>query len=171
MILAGAAIGLLASTLGRLYASVYYALRYTHTLFRCGADCHEYWAWLPERNSLAASVGARCALGVVGLTVASSLAGWVELALLTPPQPPHRFYGTGIIICFQTWRRRGIRCCCSLGCEVGRRTAASRSHRRACPWPIQPYIFRPHLWLGVREARVIAGRLLPSCGDFSGGTR
>ena len=83
-ILAGAAIGLLASTLGRLYASAFYALRDTRTPLYCAVT----------RIVIGTGLGYLCAIplplalgieprwGVAGLTVASSLAGWVELALL-----------------------------------------------------------------------------------------
>ena len=83
-ILAGSAIGLLASTLGRLYASTYYALRDTRTPL--------YFALV--RITMGTGLGYLCAIplpptlgidarwGVAGLTVASSLAGWVEFALL-----------------------------------------------------------------------------------------
>jgi putative peptidoglycan lipid II flippase len=80
-ILAGSALGLLASTLGRLYASGHYALRDTRTPFR--------FALL--RVTLATATGYMLAVhvpgwigaprlwGAAGLTVASGLAGWVEL--------------------------------------------------------------------------------------------
>jgi putative peptidoglycan lipid II flippase len=83
-ILAGAAVGLLASTLGRLYASAYYALRDTRTPL--------YYAVL--RIAMGTGLGYMCAIplpptlgiearwGVAGLTLASGLAGWVELTLL-----------------------------------------------------------------------------------------
>jgi putative peptidoglycan lipid II flippase len=83
-ILAGAALGLLASTLGRLYASAYYALSDTRTPL--------YFAVV--RIAIGTGFGYLCAIplppalglearwGVAGLTFASSLAGWVELALL-----------------------------------------------------------------------------------------
>ena len=83
-ILAGAAIGLLASTLGRLYASAFYALRDTRTPLYCAV----------ARIVLGTGLGYLCAIplplalgieprwGVAGLTVASSLAGWVEFFLL-----------------------------------------------------------------------------------------
>jgi putative peptidoglycan lipid II flippase len=83
-ILAGAAFGLLASTLGRLYASAYYALRDTRTPL--------YYA--VARIVLSTGLGYLCAIplppalgiearwGVAGLTFASSVAGWVEFALL-----------------------------------------------------------------------------------------
>jgi putative peptidoglycan lipid II flippase len=83
-ILAGSAIGLLATTLGRLYASVYYALKDTRTPLR----------YATLRVLLTAVLGYICALplpafiglsprwGVVGLTASAGLAGWLELVLL-----------------------------------------------------------------------------------------
>jgi putative peptidoglycan lipid II flippase len=83
-ILAGAAIGLLASTLGRLYVSAYYALQDTRTPL--------YYAII--RIALGTALGYVCAIplppalgidvrwGVAGLTLASSLAGWAEFACL-----------------------------------------------------------------------------------------
>ena len=64
-ILAGSAVGLLASTLGRLYSSTYYALRDTRTplryaLVRVVADDR---ARLPVRDSAAALAGRSRALG------------------------------------------------------------------------------------------------------------
>lgn len=83
-ILAGSSIGLLASTLGRLYASTYYALRDTRTplryaLVRVGAaTAMGYVAafYVPRWLDIAAIWGA------AGLTVASSIAGWLEMVLL-----------------------------------------------------------------------------------------
>lgn len=83
-ILAGAAVGLLASTLGRLYSSTYYALRDTRTPLK--------FAIL--RVSFGAALGYFCSihlprllhidpkLGAAGLTVASGTAGWIEYLLL-----------------------------------------------------------------------------------------
>jgi putative peptidoglycan lipid II flippase len=83
-ILVGAAVGLLASTLGRLYASTYYAL----------GDTRRPLYFAVVRIVIGTGVGYLCAIplppalgieprwGVAGLTLASSLAGWVELALL-----------------------------------------------------------------------------------------
>ena len=83
-ILAGSAFGLLASTLGRLYASVYYALRdtrtplyYAITRIALGTALGYLGAiWLPPM------LGIEARWGVAGLTLASSLAGWGELLLL-----------------------------------------------------------------------------------------
>ena len=83
-ILAGSSVGLLAATLGRLYASVYYALKDTRTPLRYAA----------LRVFLTAVSGYVCALplppllgldprwGVVGLTASAGLCGWIELVLL-----------------------------------------------------------------------------------------
>jgi putative peptidoglycan lipid II flippase len=83
-ILAGAAVGLLASTMGRLYSSTYYALRDTRTPLR--------YAML--RVALGGALGYFCSLhlprilgvdpklGAAGITVASGIAGWIEFVLL-----------------------------------------------------------------------------------------
>ena len=83
-ILAGSAVGLLASTLGRLYSSTYYALRDTRTPLRyaivrlvlttaLGVVFAFYvpgWLGISER------------WGVAGLTASAGIAGWIEMALL-----------------------------------------------------------------------------------------
>jgi putative peptidoglycan lipid II flippase len=83
-ILAGSSVGLLASTLGRLYSSTFYALRDTRTPLR--------YAIL--RVALTTVLGYLCALplprllgidpkwGVAGLTASAGIAGWIEFALL-----------------------------------------------------------------------------------------
>ena len=83
-ILAGSSIGLLATTLARLYSSTYYALRDTRTPLRYAvvhvgiATVLGYVAaiWLPP------VIGIDPAWGTAGLTVAASVGGWVELTLL-----------------------------------------------------------------------------------------
>lgn len=84
IILAGASVGLLASTLGRLYSSTYYALRDTRTplifaVVRVGlttAVGYVFSIHLPRW------LGVDQRLGVAGLMVSSSIAGWVEYVLL-----------------------------------------------------------------------------------------
>jgi putative peptidoglycan lipid II flippase len=83
-ILAGSTVGLLASTLGRLYASTYYALHDTRTPLR--------YAIL--RVTLTALLGYVCAIplppligldpkwGAAGLTASAGVAGWIEFVLL-----------------------------------------------------------------------------------------
>ena len=83
-VLAGSTIGLLASTLGRLYTSTYWALRDTRTPF--------YFAAL--RVALTTALGWFLAfpvprwlglpprMGLVGLTASAGMAGWIEFTLL-----------------------------------------------------------------------------------------
>jgi putative peptidoglycan lipid II flippase len=83
-IIAGSSVGLLASTLGRLYSSTYYALRDTRTPLRFAVI----------RVVLTTGLGYLCALplpgwigieqrwGAAGLTASAGVAGWVEFTLL-----------------------------------------------------------------------------------------
>jgi putative peptidoglycan lipid II flippase len=83
-ILAGAAVGLLASTMGRLYSSTYYALQDTRTPLRFavlrvvlgGVLGYFFSLHLPRL------IGIDPRLGVAGITVASGIAGWAEFVLL-----------------------------------------------------------------------------------------
>ena len=83
-ILAGSTVGLLASTLGRLYSSTYYALRDTRTPLR----------YAIVRVILTTVLGYLCAIplpralgiegrwGVAGLTISAGIASWVEFNML-----------------------------------------------------------------------------------------
>ena len=83
-LLAGAAVGLLASTTGRLYSSAFYALHDTRTPLRFAA----------VRVGIGVALGAVLALlapawlgiaprwGAAGITLASSIGAWAELGLL-----------------------------------------------------------------------------------------
>jgi putative peptidoglycan lipid II flippase len=83
-ILAGSGVGLLASTLGRLYSSTYYALRDTRTPLR----------YAIVRVVLTTVLGYLCAVplprvlgidemwGAAGLTASAGIAGWVEMLML-----------------------------------------------------------------------------------------
>jgi putative peptidoglycan lipid II flippase len=94
-ILAGSSVGLLASTLGRLYSSAYYALRDTRTPLRFAV----------LRVALTTVLGYICAKlvpgwigidprwGVAGLTASAGVAGWVEFTLLR--RGMHRRLGSG----------------------------------------------------------------------------
>jgi len=83
-ILAGSAVGLLASTLGRLYSSTYYALRDTRTplnyaLIRVAlTTVLGYLCAIP----LPGLLGIRAIWGTAGLTASAGVAGWVEMLLL-----------------------------------------------------------------------------------------
>ena len=83
-ILAGSAVGLLASTLGRLYSSTYYALRDTRTPLN----------YAVIRVLLTTGLGYACAIvlppalgvarewGTAGLTASAGVSGWIEFLLL-----------------------------------------------------------------------------------------
>ena len=83
-VLAGSAVGLLASTSGRLYSSAFYALRNTRTPLK----------FATLRVALTLGLGYLCALplprllgldqrwGTAGLTFSAGIAGWLEFVLL-----------------------------------------------------------------------------------------
>jgi putative peptidoglycan lipid II flippase len=83
-VLAGAAVGLVATTLGRLYSSAFYALHDTRTPMKFAL----------VRVATSVTLGATFAVfgprvlgidpkwGVAGITIGAGLAGWVEFALL-----------------------------------------------------------------------------------------
>jgi putative peptidoglycan lipid II flippase len=83
-ILAGSAVGLLATTLGRLYASTYYALRDTRTPLRYAlirvflTTVLGYLFAIPVPRWL----GIPSVWGAAGLTLSAGMAGWVEFVLL-----------------------------------------------------------------------------------------
>jgi putative peptidoglycan lipid II flippase len=83
-ILAGSGVGLLASTLGRLYSSTYYALRDTRTPLRYAivrvvlTTVLGYVFAIPLPRWL----GISSVWGAAGLTASAGLAGWVEMLLL-----------------------------------------------------------------------------------------
>lgn len=83
-ILAGSTVGLLATTLGRLYSSTYYALRDTRTPLRYAiirvalTTALGYLMAIP----LPPAIGLDPRWGVAGLTASAGIAGWVEFALL-----------------------------------------------------------------------------------------
>ncbi|PYS83580.1 MAG: murein biosynthesis integral membrane protein MurJ [Acidobacteria bacterium] len=83
-ILAGSAVGLLASTLGRLYASTYYALHDTRTPLRFAIVRVSLTTLLGYLFSipLPDALGVPRQWGAVGLTASAGLAGWVEFVLL-----------------------------------------------------------------------------------------
>ncbi|NOK18807.1 murein biosynthesis integral membrane protein MurJ [Corallococcus carmarthensis] len=83
-LLMGAAVGLVASTVGRLYASAFYALKDPKTplryaIVRVALGTVKAWflaLWLPERLGLPRELGAAF------LTLSSGIVAWVETTLL-----------------------------------------------------------------------------------------
>ena len=82
--LAGSAVGLLASSLGRLYSSVFYALQDTRTPLRFAIVRVILTTGLGVVFALYAPawIGIDAKWGVAGLTISAGLAGWVEYGLL-----------------------------------------------------------------------------------------
>jgi putative peptidoglycan lipid II flippase len=161
-VLAGAAVGLVASGLGRLYSSAFYALHDARTPLRFAA----------ARVTISIALGATLALlgpralgidvqwGVAGITLASGLAGWVEFTLL------RRALTRRIGVAALSWRGLGM-------LWAGAATAAAVSFAaRWLPLPV-PAIVRSALlialftvvylmvtwWLGVPEARQLGQRV------------
>jgi putative peptidoglycan lipid II flippase len=83
-ILAGSTVGLLASTLGRLYSSTYYALKDTRTPLRYAVlrviltTVLGYLSAIPLPHML----GIDSRWGVAGLTISAGISSWVEFSLL-----------------------------------------------------------------------------------------
>lgn len=166
-ILAGAAVGLLAMTMGRLYSSAFYALRDTRTplryaLVRVGlATVVGYLAavYLPGWLGVAPQWGA------AGITLSSGLAAWVELLLLRRALGG-RIGSTGVSGTFllRVWASAAAAVAGAWGVE-----ALVEAHRT-------PYLaifvigtfglvyFGCAAALGVREARAAAGMLARRAG-------
>jgi len=83
-ILAGSAVGLLASTLARVFASTFYALRDTRTplRFACVRLLATVVLGIAFAFPLPRLLGVEPRWGAAGLTLSAGLAGWLELALL-----------------------------------------------------------------------------------------
>jgi putative peptidoglycan lipid II flippase len=121
-ILAGSAVGLLASTMGRLYASTYYALHDTRTplrfaLLRVALTIGlGYLFALPLPRAL----GIESRWGAAGLTASAGIAGWVEFALLRralnrrigetglPLSLAARLWGAAALGAAAAWALRGV---------------------------------------------------------------
>ena len=165
-ILAGSSVGLLASTLGRLYASTYYAmhdtgtpLRYATTRVLVGTTLG-YFASL----HLPAIIGVDPKWGVAFLTAASGTAGWVEFSLLR--RTLHRRIGrTGLAASrlLTLWGAATVAAALAL---VAKHFAAGRLH----PVALAAVVLAPYgfayigvTWTaGVTEARAIVRRLTRS---------
>lgn len=161
-ILAGSAIGVLSSTLGRIYSSTYYALRDTRTPLLCAVlrvvvnVGLGYVLALPVPRML----GIPPLWGAAGLTVASSLAGWVELLLLRRGMNA-RIGSTGVPVAYSV-RLWG---CAIAGAALAWaiRVAAPAAH----PWMTAAMVLGPFglVYLGgahllrVPEAEVFVRRL------------
>jgi putative peptidoglycan lipid II flippase len=161
-ILAGSSLGLLATTLARLYSSTYYALRDTRTPLR----------YALVHVGLATGLGYFAAIvlppildipplwGTVGLTTAASVAGWVELMLLRRGLN-RRIGQTGVpaSLSLRLWG--------AAFAAAGVAWIIKASLPRMHPIPVAASVLPPFgltffavaLWVGVPEARGVFARL------------
>src|SRR5262245_11258988 len=121
VILAGSAVGLLASTLGRLYSSTYYALRDTRTPLN----------YAVVRVILTTVLGYLCAIplprwlglnpmwGAAGLTASAGVAGWLEMVLLRSSLN-RRIGRTGLAVGFvaSLWTAAGLGAAAAWGVKL-----------------------------------------------------
>ena len=162
-ILAGSTVGLLASTLGRLYSSTYYALHDTRTPLR----------YAIIRVTLTTVLGYLCALplpralgidpkwGVAGLTASAGIAGWIEFALLRR-KLNRRIGRTGLsgFYIIKLW----VAALISAGIGWAFKMALGTLH----PLPLAAVVlgsygvayFAVTFALGLAEARAVVGRIL-----------
>lgn len=120
-ILAGSGVGLLASTMGRLYSNAYYALRDTRTPLKFAVI----------RIALTTVLGLICAFlvprwlgieqrwGVAGLTASAGVAGWVEFTLLRRTLNK-RIGGSGLpaVLAAKLWAAAGIAAAAGCGVKI-----------------------------------------------------
>lgn len=161
-ILAGAAVGLLASTMGRLYSSTYYALHDTRTplrfsMVRVGlTTVLGYLFALPLPRLL----GIDPHWGAAGLTASAGIAGWVEFSLLRS-RLNRRIGVTGIASRFVgvLWLCAAIAAAAGWGMRV---LTAGRNHLVAGLLVLATYgvvYLAASLVAGVPEARTALARL------------
>ena len=160
-ILAGSAVGLVASTLGRLYSSTYYALRDTRTPLR----------YALIRVVLTTALGYLCAIllpqrlgidrlwGTAGLTASAGVSGWIEFLLLRRTLN-HRIGQTGLPLAFST--RLWMAALVSAGVAWLLKLALTVSQPIGlAAVTLIPYslcYFGVTLWSGIPEARMILSR-------------
>jgi putative peptidoglycan lipid II flippase len=161
-ILAGSAVGLLASTLGRLYSSTYWALHDTRTPLR----------YAVVRVVLTTGLGYVCARllpgwigiaprwGVAGLTASAGVAGWVEFFLLRRGLNA-RIGRTGLpaALVAKLWTAAFVSAAAAWAVKL----AIGVLH----PWLSAVLILGPYgllyftitAWLGLPQARAVVNRL------------
>ncbi len=160
-ILAGSAVGLVASTLGRLYSSTYYALRDTRTPLR----------YALIRVVLTTVLGYVCAIllpqrlgidqlwGTAGLTASAGVSGWIEFLLLQRTLN-HRIGQTGLPLGFST--RLWIAALVSAGIAWSLKIALTVSQPIVlAAVTLIPYglcYFAVTFWSGIPEARTMLAR-------------
>jgi len=169
-ILAGSSVGLVASTLGRLYASTYYALRDTRTPLAIAL----------LRVLLTTVLGLAFALplppllgldpkwGAAGLTTSAGLAGWVEFALLR--RGLARRIGTGgmpLGYIVRLWGAAAVAAAAGVAVKLATRGAAPIPVGVLAIGAYGTAYFVTAAALGLREARLVLVRV-PGLGRWLG---
>jgi putative peptidoglycan lipid II flippase len=163
-ILAGSSIGLLATTLARLYSSTYYALRDTRTPLRYAlvhvgvATGLGYFAAIV----LPPILGIEPLWGTVGLTLAASIAGWVELVLLRRTLN-RRIGETGLPISLgvQLWSAAMAAAAVAWAIKLSIGSAHPIVQAALVLGPFGASFIALTLLLGVPEARSVLARVRP----------
>jgi putative peptidoglycan lipid II flippase len=161
-ILAGSSIGLLATTLARLYSSTYYALRDTRTPLRYAlvhvgvATGLGYVAAI----LLPPALGIDRLWGTVGLTTAASVAGWFELILLRRTLN-RRIGETGLTISLSArlWGSAGVAAAVAWAIKLSMANVHPIAEAALVLVPFGVTFFGLSLLLGVTEAQSLFGRL------------
>jgi putative peptidoglycan lipid II flippase len=172
-VLAGATVGLLAQTLGRLYSSTYYALRDTRTPLKFAivrvvlTTILGYLCAIP----LPPAIGLGTRWGVAGLTISAGVSSWVEFTLLRRTLN-QRIGRTGLAAGYVTKLWLAALSAAAIGWlihrHVGHHSAVLIAVLVLTPYGI---VYFGAAWaLGVREALGYFGRLMVSLrGPKSGG--
>ena len=159
-ILAGSTVGLLASTLGRLYSSTYYALKDTRTPLNYAVirviltTALGYLSAIPLPHAL----GIDARWGVAGLTISAGVSSWIEFVLLRRTLN-QRIGATGLPIPYllKGW------CAALVGAGIGRLLLLAVGHRHpilVAMVVLVPYgivYFAVAALLGLGEVRSILG--------------
>ena len=160
-ILAGSSVGLLASTLGRLYSSTYYALHDTRTplLFAVARVLLGIALGYSFALLLPAALGIDARFGIIGLTVASGVAGWVEFFLLRRALN-RRIGRTGLPFSFtiKLWSTALVSAVLALGIKyfLGDRYPVVLASLVLVPYGLLYFAFTS--LLALPEARTVVGR-------------
>lgn len=161
-VIAGSAVGLLASSIGRLYSSTYYALRDTRTPLRFAIVRVTLTTILGLFFALRLPqmIGIDRAWGVAGLTASAGIAGWVEFLLLR--WKLHQRIGavplvTGLLA--KLWLAAGLSAAAAFGIKIALGHREPRLLAIAVLVPYGLLYFAISSALKVAEAQQMLGRI------------
>ncbi|MCM3879154.1 MAG: murein biosynthesis integral membrane protein MurJ [Vicinamibacterales bacterium] len=160
-ILAASAVGLVASTLGRLYSSTYYALRDTRTPLR----------YALIRVTLTTALGYLCAIvlpvrlgidrlwGTAGLTASAGVAGWIEFVMLRQTLNA-RIGPTGLNFSFSTrlWIAAVVAAAVAWSVKMAMPSSQPIVLAAGTLIPYGLVYLAVALWSGIPEARAVVTR-------------